>query len=95
MVTDDVRRGQVDQVPGVEPDVPAQVEVEKLRATGFRRRLGCGLLAHDAQGAGPHLVKAVTGEDIDEIVGVAIEDDVIESTVAGRLEQARRQLINL
>lgn len=28
-------------------------------------------------------------------MSVAIEDDVIESTVAGRLEQARRQLINL
>ncbi|HJE52136.1 MAG TPA: F0F1 ATP synthase subunit delta [Tessaracoccus flavescens] len=28
-------------------------------------------------------------------MSVAIDDDVIESTVAGRLEQARRQLINL
>src|SRR5918994_1407519 len=56
VAADDVRAGHVDQVPVVDPVRASQVEVEQLLPAAFWRPFASGLLVHDAEAAGAHLV---------------------------------------
>ena len=49
----------------------------------------------EAQLGGPVSLQVAVDPAVLGGMSITIDDDVIESTVAGRLEQARRQLINL
>ena len=52
-----IRRAAVNQVPGVNPVVAPDVEIEHLLAAGIGCRLGAGLPVHDADGAHAHLME--------------------------------------